>query len=126
MGWIAELSNGETAKESSPIAGEMTSWQKLLSRCREENITITELRLVVNGITVEALPSSKCFGYFQAYESSKIMFRDTVNNKQGIGSIIGDLVYISWINIDASINNMNYVYQDVRPLKEVLIHTTVN
>ena len=37
-GWIAYLDNGDTIPQSESIPGEKTPWQKLLERCRNENI----------------------------------------------------------------------------------------
>lgn len=126
MGWIANLSDGRVVEETEPVAGQMSAWQKLLAYCKDNNVAITALRLVVGDVTVEAMSSKRCSGYFQAYEASRVMFRDTVSNKQGIGSVVGDLVYITWINIDTQIDHMNHIYQDVRPLAEVKIHTAIN
>lgn len=125
MGWVANLKNGQIITESKSVPGEMSAWQTLLKYCRDNDTVITRLQLTINNVTIEALPNNMCSGYFQAYESSRIMFRDTTTNKQGIGSVVNDLVYIVWIGLGASNNGMNYVYQDIRPLSEVKIHTTI-
>ena len=124
MGWIANLNNGETIVESRPIPGERTAWQKLLKHCKDDGLAITGMRLTVNGVTVEAMPHKMCDGYFQAYEAIRIMFRDQQELRQGIGSIVGDKVYITWVDLGVSENGMSYVHQEVRPLEEVKIHTT--
>lgn len=126
MAWIANLSTGETVVEQAPRPGEATSWQRLLKRCRDEGISITGLRLHVNGVTVEAMPTKVCRGYFQAYQAMRMMFGGNSKLRQGIGSIVDDSVYITWVDLEQEKNNMNYVHQEVRPLSEVKIHTTVD
>jgi hypothetical protein len=127
MKWIANLSNGETIIESEPKPGEATPWQKLLQKCRDEQIKVVGLQLVVGTVGIEAMPKKMCDGYFHAYEAERIMWRGTTKNKQGIGSVIGDKVYITWVHLGTvKKNGMNYVYQEIRPLSEVKIHTTVD
>jgi hypothetical protein len=120
MGWVATLSNGEIRKESEPKPGERTPWQKLLQYCRENDVKLTSLRLRVGSTTVHAMPQKMCNGYFQAYEAERILWRDKIKHKQGIGSIINDEVHITWIDLAT-----NDVYQEIRPLSEVKIHTTI-
>lgn len=126
MTWIANLSNGDTITEGKPVAGERTPWQKLLRHCRENNITITGLRLSVRDVTIDAMPVKMCDGYLHAYEAERLMWSNVSKIKQGIGSVVGDLVYITWIDINPFENNMNYIHQDIRPLSEVKIHTTID
>ena len=124
MGWIVNLSNGETIIEKAVGEGQRSSWQQLLEECRETGVAVTGIRLSVRNITVSGMPPKACDGYFQAYESSRSFYGGKIRHMQGIGSIVGDSVYITWINLNPGENEMNYVYQDVRPLKEVSIHTT--
>lgn len=126
MAWIANLSDGSTLIEGKGLAGERSPWQQLLQMCRDKDLQISGLRLAVNNVTVTALPPKMCDGYFQAYEAMRIMFRDQIKHRQGIGSVIGDQVYIIWVDLNQEANNMNYVYSEVRPLSEVKIHTTID
>lgn len=126
MGWVATLKDGQAIAEGKTRPGELSSWQSLLKHCRDNDTYVVKLQLTINNVTVEALPNNMCSGYFQAYESSKIMFRDKVTNKQGIGSIVNNLVYITWIDLSASGNGMNYVHTEIRNLEEVKIHTIIN
>jgi hypothetical protein len=127
MKWIANLSNGETVIETKAQAGERMPWQKLLQRCRDEDLTITGLALSVGTLVVEAMPQKMCDGYFHAYEAERVFWRGTIKDKQGIGSVIGDKVYIIWVHLGTlKENGINYSYQEIRPLSEVRIHTTAN
>ena len=120
QGWTATLSNGENAWEQPLVAGEKSSWQKLLDRLyKEDNLKITSLRVQRGGITIHALPAKQCNGYFQAYDQHTSMYSGNQVLQQGCGSIIGDKIFIMWL--DASGN----VYEEVRPLLENKIHTTL-
>lgn len=118
-GWIATLSNGNTVFEEPAVPGEPSSWQQFLHALKGSGVSITMLRLQRGGKTVHALPPKRCEGYFQAYEFLKSMFRDTEDHRQGIGSIIGNQVYIAWLDDSGNI------WIDIRPLEEVKIHTTL-
>ena len=126
MAWIANLSDGSTVVEGKALAGQRTPWQQLLQHCRDNDLKITGMRLSVNNVTVSALPPKMCDGYFQAYEVMRIWFRDQTKHRQGIGSVVGDQVYIVWVDLNQEANNMNYVYSEIRPLSEVKIHTTID
>lgn len=126
MGWIANLSNGETIKEEKPVEGQPSSWQKLLAYCKKNDVRLVNLRLTIGEYYVEAMPNKMCDGYFQAYEATRIMFRDTSSLKQGIGSIVGDKVFITWVSLQRDPSSGMYLtHQDIRPLSEVKIHTTL-
>lgn len=119
QGWTATLSNGENAWETAPVPGEKSSWQKLLDRLAEENLKITSLRVQRSGITLHALPSKQCDGYYQAYDRHLVMFRGTEMLRQGCGSIVGDKVFIQWIDENGN------VWSDIRPLQTEQIHSTL-
>lgn len=120
-GWIANLSNGTTAQEAPPRPGERTSWQLLLSVLRDSNpkLSIVRLRLFRAGLQLVTLPEKQVDGYFHAYESTKSLFGGQDGLKQGIGSVVGDKIYIIWISNDG------FIYQDIRPLSENKTHTTL-
>lgn len=121
MAWVVNLSNGETLKEGSVIAGEKSPWQKLLDYCKHNNLEITGIWLNVKDVMVAAMPQKMCDGYFHAYEATKMIFRNESSLKQGVGSVIGDKVFITWIDLKSK-----EVHQDTRPLSEVKVHTTIN
>lgn len=119
QGWSVQLDRGQQEVHEGvwpPAPGELSSWQLLLERCRLENLHITHLSLTRAGVTVHALP--KCEGYFQAREA-RISNRDHATRVvQGIGSVIGTLVFINWID------ERGLVSQEVRDLREVWVHTS--
>ena len=126
MPWIANLSDGSTIVEQKKEEGGPTPWRRLLIHCKENNLQVTGLRLVVNNVTVNALPPKACDGYFQAYEVMKMIFKGTSRHRQGIGSVVGDKVYIMWVDLNQENNNMNYVNSQVIDLEKVKTHTTVD
>jgi hypothetical protein len=119
QGWIANLSDGNNAFEGQPKPGERSAWQQLLAYCREKNIKITGLQLQRGGIFVNALPVKACSGYFQAYEARMMVNSGKQETRQGIGSIVGDQIFITWVN------DLGYVWQEVRELESNKIHTTL-
>ena len=119
--WVASLSNGETVIEQPPVAGEISTWQELLARLKVENLKITQMRVQAGKRTVVAMP--KVDGYVQCYEqrgyvtsSGEVVPKDVV---QGIGSVIGDQVFITWVNQQGD------AWQDMRPLAQMKIHSTL-
>lgn len=118
-GWIASLSNGQTIWETPPKPGEKTAWQALLDRLTKENLKMTALRVQRGGITLHALPTKMCDGYYHAYELRETMFRGGTEHRQACGSIIGNQVFILWIDDGGN------VWQDVRPLSTEKIHSTL-
>lgn len=118
-GWIASLSNGETAFEQPPVYGEKSSWQKLLDRLTTESLRITQLRLQRNGFTIVCDSHKKIHGYCMAYEVSKMVFRNTESRMQGVGSVFNELVFMTWIDDNGNVR------QDIRPLGEMRVHSTL-
>jgi len=90
QGWVASLSNGETAFE-----GRGYSWEELVVHCKQEDLQITRLRLQCSGITVIAKPNAD--GYF---ESKHVRLKDngTAVLQRGIGFIIGGDAFITFID----------------------------
>lgn len=119
QGWIASLSNGQTIFEYPPSVGEPSSWQQLLTWCRETGVVITMMRLQRGVTTLHALSKKQVDGYYQAYEISKNLNTGGTKTRQGIGSVIGEQVFISWIDEDG------HVWQDIRPLSSEKVHTTL-
>ena len=122
-GWIANLSDGTTTYEGKPVPGERTPWQRLLQTCRDKDISITGLRLQRGDVTVMAMPHKMCDGYFQAREAVKIMYKDVSILKYGIGSVIGDQIYVVWVEL--KLDGAPYIYSDIRPLAKNRVHTTL-
>jgi len=123
-GWIASLSDGTTKYEGESVPGERTPWQQLLQACRDNDVSITGLRLQRGGVTVMAMPHKMCDGYFQAREAVKIMYKNVNIIKYGIGSIIGDQIYVVWLELKSA-DGAPYIYSDIRPLAENRVHTTL-
>ena len=141
QGWVATLNSGEMAFEQPPIPGERTSWQKLLQHCRDTTfmkpvyeivekkkvqvgeektqLKLTSLRLQRGELNIHAMPQKMCDGYFQAYQHrQKSLFRPELGSimAQGIGSIVGDQVFVIWIN------QLGQLYQEVWPLEAARKH----
>lgn len=115
-GWIASLSNGETVFETKEVEGELSPWQSLKQRCKEENLNITQLRLQLSGLTFIGIPNAD--GYAQCWKHYQSVFNPdkppTV--MRGIGSVIGDKVYLTWVD------NYGNIRQEVEDYKNVEIH----
>lgn len=119
QGWIATLSNGENVWEQPPIPGEVSAWQKLISRLTAENLKITSLRVQRGRITLNALPSKRCDGYWQAYEQFMSMNSGAQYLRQGCGSVVGDKVFIQWIDTNGNL------WMDVRTFEREKPNTTL-
>lgn len=117
-GWIASLSNGETVFETPPVPGKHSAWQSLLRRLQIENIRITQMRLQRNGKSAVAAHSVE--GYVQAHEATHILFSGKQTDVQGIGSVVGDKVFMTWMSENGD------MAQDIRPLSEFRVHSTVD
>lgn len=116
-GWVASLSNGETIFETAPVPGEISSWQKLLLRLKDEELKITQMRLQRGGSTIVAIPKAK--GYAQMYQARVSLNTGIQEHLQGIGSIVGEEVFVCWMN------EFGDIWQEVIPLEEVKIHSTM-
>ncbi len=119
QGWIATLSNGENVWEQPPEPGERSAWQKLITRLSEDNLKITSLRVQRGRTTLIALSAKSCDGYWQAYEQFMAMNSGAHYLRQGCGSVIGDKVFIEWIDTNGN------VWMDVRPLEKEKPNTTL-
>jgi hypothetical protein len=121
VGWIASLKSGETVFERPANRGELSAWQRLLQRCRAGD-EIVMLQLQRGGVTVLALPRRSrdgragADGYFQGREI-RLSNSGKQTTVQGIGSVVGDVIYITWVN------DSGQVWQDVRPLEPLHVHT---
>lgn len=118
-GWIVNLSNGESLAEGVSQPGQPTPWRQLLNATEDGEIKVTGLRLAHGDIVIHALAHKACHGYFHAYEAHRIMYQGHHRHLQGVGSVVDDKVFITWYEKDTG-----NIYQDVRPLEEVKVHTT--
>jgi len=119
QGWMAQLSNGEQLYEQ-PSTDEGSSWQKLLEYIKTSEITVTGLSVVRGNIEIHAMPHKMCDGYMQAYEVTVRWMRTEMHKTQGVGSVVGDQVFVTWVDM-----NGLTVKQDVRPLDSCKVHTTI-
>jgi hypothetical protein len=78
---------------------------------------MTMLRLQRNGTTIHAIPASS--GYFQACENIKKFWAGTENTRQGIGSVVGDKIFITWVDDNGNI------WTQIRELESDRMHTTL-
>jgi len=81
-----------------------------LARFKAEDLRITQLRLQRGGMTAVAIPGAD--GYFQSYEQ-RTTNKGSRKWVQGIGSIVGQRVFITWLDDDGN------CWQDVREIGAV-------
>lgn len=118
QGWILSLSDGRQLLEGPPQEGEPSSWQQVINFLNDSGLKATALTLVWNGVKISAMPKAE--GYFQAYEARMNLFGTRVQKiSRGIGAVIGDQIFIIWIN------ELGEISQEVRPLGEDIVHTTL-
>ena len=123
--WIASLSNGETVREHMTPKGEPTAWQSLLSFCRESGVQVTGVQIVEDGLYLTPVGKKICDGFFNAYEVHRRV--QTVEGRQvpagdrfyqGVGSVIGDRIFIQWLWLNPPDDSEKHVTQEVRVLDE--------
>jgi hypothetical protein len=119
QGWIATLSDGGIRFETTPTPGEKTPWQLLLDNLTKTGRWITQLRLQKDGFTVICDSQKNCDGYVQAREAAISLVSGVQNVCQGVGSIYGDKVFMTWVDDQKNIR------QSVRDLKDLKIHSTL-
>ncbi len=117
QGWIASISNGSTIFETPMEPGKLSPWQALLRRLKNEDLRITLLRLQISGMTLISMREAE--GYLQCIEIAKSVQTGNELIRRGLGSIIGGKVYLTWIDEHRNI------WQDVRPLEDMRIHSTL-
>lgn len=97
----------------------MSAWQSLLKRLREtSDLHMTQLRLQHNGRTVVAVPKAE--GYVACYQVHKTLNTTEQTTYQGIGSIVGDQVFMTWIN------QAGDVWQQIEELNKLKVHSTLS
>ena len=117
QGWIASMSNGETIFETEEIPGESSPWRKVIERCEEEDIWITQIQLQIRGTAWVGIRDADGYCFFRDYEKTGI-FSGKVKEKHwaGIGSVVGDMVYCTVVDAQ------NQAKQDARPLANMRAH----
>lgn len=125
MRWVAELNNKATVMELPPVPGEKTSWQHLLDILEETGVEIMTLRLEGDDFKITSIPM--CDGYFQAGETFRSFLENKERHWRGIGSVIRDKVYITWVELDEPgfTEEKVRIHQEVRELETCRIHTTL-
>jgi hypothetical protein len=90
------------------------------------------MSLIIREVQIMSLPRKQCLGFFQAKEVRKEFFGSMGNRgakeelSQGIGCVVGNHVYIQWINLTPKEHVQAYITSDVRPLQSCIIHTTLS
>jgi hypothetical protein len=120
-GWIALLNTGELVFENAAytgMAGELTSWQMLLTRCRADNVRIVGLALRRAGAWVIAMDNAD--SYFQARMATSVLNQTREEHFQGIGTVLEaqGLIQITWVS------QFGVVYHDMQPLSAQWVHTS--
>lgn len=115
-GWIASLSNGETAFEGSEVPGEASPWQQLKKMCDESDLYVTQIRLQLDGLTFVGIP--KADGYCQCWEQHRSVLNPEkpATIMRGIGSVLDDKVYLTWVD------NSGNIKQEIRDYKSMDVH----
>ena len=116
-GWVASLSNGETIFQTDEVPGEPTPWRKLVERCAEEDLWLTQIQLQLGGQTFVGIRNADGYCYFRDYEKTGI-FSGNFKEKHhiGIGSVVGGTVYCT--RIDEQLQSQ----QDSRTLASMSLH----
>lgn len=123
--WVASLSSGETVREHMTPKGEPTAWQRLLSFCKETGVKITGVQIVEDGLYLTPVNKKSCDGFFNAYElqrrilpgaSGPVPSGDRLY--QGVGSVVGDRVFIQWLWLNPPDSSETHVHQEVRDLDD--------
>lgn len=119
QGWIATLSDGGIRFERQMPNGEKSAWQSLLDELTAKNLRITQLRLQRDGFAIICDAQKRCDGYVQAYDVQMSLTRNIRLTTQGVGTIYGDTVFMTWV--DSSGN----VRQSIHNLADLKIHSTL-
>jgi hypothetical protein len=116
-GWVASLSNGETAFEFTPEPEDRSAWGQLIDRCKEEGIWVTQIQLQVGGKTHIGIHGADGYCYFRDYRREGFMTeRPRERHHVGIGSVLGDTVYCTVLDEQLASQ------QDARPLASMRLH----
>lgn len=119
QGWVLSLSDGRTILEGEAKDGDPSPWQQIIGYLNETGLKATACGLVWNGHKISAVPKAE--GYFQAYEARMSLLggEKTRKTSRGIGTVVGDQIFITWIS------EIGEIYQEIRPLEDNIVHTTL-
>jgi len=122
QGWIASLSNGETVFQTENVLGERTAWGKLIDRCNEEGLWLTQIQLQISGRTIVGIKKASGYCTFIDYRAEGFMVKRARPGPAkevrhvGIGSVVGNNVYCTIVN------DQGQSWQDSRPLARMAVH----
>jgi hypothetical protein len=91
--WVANLSNGDAVVEHW-IPDELSPWLRLMNKCKDNNLHLTNLRLTVCAKTVTLKPHA--LGYWQIHQQSYLPGAGDIPIARGIGFVDGNMVKIIW------------------------------
>jgi len=110
--WVASLSSGDTVVEHW-IPDELSPWIRLMNKCKDNNLYLTNLRLTVCSKTIALRPHA--IGYWQIHQQSFLSGAGDIPVVRGIGFIEDDKVKIIWgVRTPA---NQPYFWSDFRPIE---------
>ena len=120
QGWVASLSNGETVFQTENVPGERTAWGKLIDRCGEEGLWLTQIQLQANKRIIVGIKNAVGYCTFIDYREDGLRHMDNkpakITKHAGIGSVVGDNVYCTLVNSEGQ------SWQDSRPLASMRAH----
>jgi hypothetical protein len=123
-GWVASLSNGETVfetPESENVLGERKPWGKLIDRCEEEGLWVTQIQVQTGGKTIVGIRNAEGYCTFVDWRKEGLMAEGRggptkETEQRGVGSVVGNTVYCTVIN------DQGQTWQDSRPLASMRLH----
>jgi len=115
-GWIASLSTGETVLETPDVPGEKSAWQKLCAWCYENKVHLTQLRLQLGTVNLIGLSQKQAQGYCQLWSVQRNLITGQQLLSRGLGSVVGDQVYIIWVAQDGQTS------LEIVPLPDMRMH----
>lgn len=118
QGWIASLSNGETVFQTENVLGERSAWGKLIDRCADEGLWLTQIQLQLNSRTIVGIKNAVGYCTFVDYREDGLMADGPgkITRQAGIGSVVGSNVYCTLVNSEGQ------SWQDSRPLASMRAH----
>lgn len=117
QGWVASLSNGETVFETPDIPGQPKAWGRLMQRCLDEGLYVTQIQLQIAGNTWVGRKNADGYCFFRDVRIGGFVGGNiSERHYAGIGSVVGDRVYCTIV--DANLQ----AEQDVRSLDSMRAH----
>jgi hypothetical protein len=120
QGWIASLSDGETVFQTENVLGERSAWGKLVDKCAEEGLWVTQMQLQINSRTIVGIKNAAGYCHFMDVRVDGLRQVGGTPMKEtrhvGIGSVVGNNVYCTLVN------EQGQSWQDSRPLASMRAH----